>query len=49
MFPIEPGCFGSTKEELRSISVWTGVCHRKSPGTHVIQLEVFIWKRSAVD
>lgn len=49
MFSIEPGCFGSTKEELRSICVWTGVRHRKSSGTHVIQLEVFIWKRSAVD
>ena len=44
MGSIKPLCFFSTYKKLRSIGIWSRVCHRKNARTSMFQIKVFVLK-----
>lgn len=46
---IEPRRRNGRDEELRTVGVTTRVCHRKTTGTGMLELEVFVREFGSVD
>lgn len=44
-----PFCSGGAEEELRSVGVWSGICHRDDAHPRVPQREVLVLELVAVD
>jgi len=49
MLSVQPGSLFGGQEELRSIGIFSRICHGQPPSTKMFEIEIFISKFFSVD